>query len=73
MCKELHLVIEVDGITHDSKLAKDNRRTDELRQAGFNVFRFTDEEILTNIRGVAREIERIIDDIKPPPAPASGG
>jgi very-short-patch-repair endonuclease len=42
MCKELHLVIEVDGITHDSKLAKDNCRTDELRQAGFNVLRFTD-------------------------------
>ncbi len=59
--------------THDSKLAKDKRRTDELRQAGFNVFRFTDEEVLTNIRGVAREIERIIGDIEPPPTPASGG
>jgi very-short-patch-repair endonuclease len=73
MCKELRLVIEVDGITHDSKLEKDKRRTDVLRQAGFNVFRFTDEEVLTNIRGVAREIERIIDAIEPPPTPASGG
>jgi very-short-patch-repair endonuclease len=73
MCKELRLVVEVDGITHDSKLDKDKCRTDELRQAGFNVFRFTDEEVLTNIRGVAREIVRIIDDIKPLPTPSRGG
>jgi very-short-patch-repair endonuclease len=83
MCKELRLVIEVDGITHDEKLANDKRRTDELRQAGFRVIRFTDEEVLTNIRGVAREIEKYIDNItfpctpsgggQPPPTPASGG
>jgi very-short-patch-repair endonuclease len=63
MCKELRLIIEVDGITHDSKLEKDERRTDELRRAGFNVFRFTDEEVLTNIHGVASDIERIIAEI----------
>jgi very-short-patch-repair endonuclease len=66
MCKELRLVIEVDGITHDSKLEKDEWRTYELRQAGFHVFRFTDEEVLTNIQGVAREIERIIKEITSP-------
>jgi very-short-patch-repair endonuclease len=73
MCKELRLVIEVDGITHDSKLAKDNRRTDELQRAGFHVFRFTDEEVLTNILGVAKEIGRIVKDIEPPPAPPPAG
>jgi hypothetical protein len=35
----------------------------------FHVFRFTDDEVLTNIQGVAREIGRIIKDIEPPPAP----
>ena len=73
MCKELCLVIEVDGITHDSKLEKDERRADELRQAGFHVFRFTDEEVLTNIRGVAWEIEKIIDDMTSPCTPSRGG
>ncbi|MEN6321015.1 MAG: DUF559 domain-containing protein [Syntrophaceae bacterium] len=73
MCKELRLVIEVDGITHDVRLANDKHRTDELRQAGFNVLRFTDEEVLTNIRGVAREIGRIIDDITSPCTPSRGG
>jgi len=63
MCKELHLIIEVDGITHDTKLEKDELRTVELKQAGFYVFRFNDEEVLTNIQGVAAEIKRIINEI----------
>ena len=73
MCKELRLIIEVDGITHDTKMEKDERRTDELRQAGFNVFRFTDEEVLTNIQGVAGEIKKIIEEITSPGTPSQGG
>ena len=73
MCKELSLVIEVDGITHDNTLERDNHRDDTLSRAGFHVLRFTDEEVLTNIRGVAEEIERVIDAIKPPPAPPQEG
>jgi very-short-patch-repair endonuclease len=68
MCKELRLVIEVDGITHDIKLEDDKRRADDLRQADFHVYRFTDEEVLKNIHGVARGIEKIIKYIEPPPA-----
>jgi very-short-patch-repair endonuclease len=63
-------VIEIDGITHDYKLEKDERRTDDLRRAGFNVFRFTDEEVLTNIQGVASEIERIIKELTSPCTPS---
>jgi hypothetical protein len=29
----------------------------------------TDDEVLTDIQGVAREIARIIQNIEPPPAP----
>lgn len=73
MCKELRLILEVDGITHDYKLESDKQRDDKLRQAGFYVFRFTDEEVLTNIEGVMREIERIIEEIAPPPSPPPEG
>jgi very-short-patch-repair endonuclease len=73
MCKELRLVIDVDGITHDPKLEKDKQRTDELQRAGFHVIRFTDEEVLSNIHGVASEIEKIIVDLQPPPAPPPAG
>ena len=44
-------------------------QAEELQRVGFHVFRFTDDEVLTNIQGVAREIGRIIKDIEPPPAP----
>ena len=73
MCKELRLIIEVDGITHDTRLEKDKQRSNELRQAGFSVFRFTDEEVLTNIKGVATEIEKIIEAITSPCTPSRGG
>ncbi len=64
MCRELRLVIEVDGITHDFKSVQDKHRTDELTRAGYHVLRFTDEEVLTNIGGVAGEIERVIGEIR---------
>ncbi len=64
MCKEIQLVIEVDGITHDTKQAQDRRKTEELERAGFLVLRFTDEEVLTNIGGVASKIEQTVREIE---------
>jgi very-short-patch-repair endonuclease len=65
-CKELMLVVEVDGITHDNKTAfnKDKQREKELIEAGFNVIRFTDEEVLKNISGVKAELEKVISNIE---------
>ena len=79
MCKELRLVIEVDGITHDTKLDKDKQRTDEINRAGIHLIRFMDEEVLTNIQGVALAIENVIENLssvagkKPPPNPLQRG
>jgi very-short-patch-repair endonuclease len=75
-CKELMLIIELDGITHDDEVAlvKDNRREERLAKAGFKIVRFTDEEVLNNMDGVLSELERIIGEIEastplnPPPA-----
>jgi len=65
-CKELMLIIELDGITHDSEvsLVKDNRREERLAEAGFKIVRFTDEEVLNNMDGVVSELERIIGEIE---------
>ena len=42
MCKELMLVIEVDGITHEDEkvVLNDERRQAALEAAGFTVLRF---------------------------------
>ena len=66
MCKELKLIIEVDGITHsyEQTSEKDNFRQEELEKAGFKILRYTDEEILTSINGVQANIEAFIIGLK---------
>ena len=75
--KELMLIIELDGITHDNEvsLVKDNRREEWLAKAGFKIVRFTDEEVLKNMAGVISELERIIGEIEasPPLIPRQRG
>ncbi len=63
MCKELMLVIEVDGISHHSEEAikKDEIRQKALEAAGFTVLRFTDDEVLNNINAVHSYLEDWIE------------
>ena len=62
MCKELNLIIEVDGITHqdDEQLMRDKRRDLDLNEAGFTVLRFTDEMVLNRMDLVLTEIDNWI-------------
>lgn len=77
MCKELCLVIEVDGYTHgfEETVVKDTRKDRELAAIGIRVLRFADDDVLKNIHGVAKRIEDVIEEIETstPCAPASGG
>lgn len=66
MCKELKLVIEVDGITHtwEETIAKDKIKDEKLKEAGFVVLRFDDEDVLKNINAVIEEIDLKIEEIE---------
>jgi len=66
MCKELKLIIELDGITHqwEETSVKDEKRTKDLESAGFLVIRFTDSEVLNNMEGVIWRIEQVIEDLE---------
>jgi very-short-patch-repair endonuclease len=66
MCKELNLIIEVDGISHDHAEAviHDEIRQKKLEQAGFTVLRFEDEEVLQHINYVKDKIEDWIDEFE---------
>jgi len=59
MCKELLLIIEVDGITHtyETVTQTDKKRQSDLENAGFTVIRFTDDEVLKHINKVRLAIE----------------
>ena len=54
MCKELMLVIEVDGSIHQLEeiIKNDKIRQKALEEAGFTVLRFTNDEVLENINAV---------------------
>ena len=55
MCKELLLIIEVDGIIHDSEAAqmKDKKRDKDLEAVGFTVLRFLYFLVLNRMANVA--------------------
>jgi very-short-patch-repair endonuclease len=64
MCKELKLVIEVDGSTHQYEeiSEKDKQKTNDLERAGFKVIRITDEEVLKNMNGVMQAIGFVVEE-----------
>ncbi|MFI5203201.1 MAG: endonuclease domain-containing protein [Flavobacteriales bacterium] len=66
MCKELKLVLEVDGPIHDLEETKikDLKKDIELSAAGFKVVRFTNEQVLRQIGWVIDEIESVISEIE---------
>ena len=54
VCLELLLIIEVDGITHDSDEAqrRDEIRDKKLKEIGFTILRFSSWEVLNKITDV---------------------
>ena len=63
MCKELMLVVEVDGSIHQLEeiIKYDDIRQKALEHAGFTVLRFTNEEVLENINAVYNFLEDWIE------------
>ncbi len=66
MCMELNLIIEVDGLTHEweETLEKDKKKDVDLKEAGFIVLRFTDNEVLSQMHSVIEQIEEVISEIE---------
>jgi very-short-patch-repair endonuclease len=64
MCKELMLIIEIDGITHQWENVSKNDivRSEKLEEIGFTIIRFSDDEVLNDIKNVNQTICFYIDD-----------
>jgi len=56
ICYEKRIIIEADGGQHALETEKDEVRTQWLRSQGFSVFRFWNNEVLTNLDGVLEAI-----------------
>jgi very-short-patch-repair endonuclease len=64
-CKELKLVIEIDGGVHEDQQDYDKIRTEILEtQHDLVVVRFKNEEVLYKINKVIFDLKQIIDKIK---------
>ncbi len=65
-CLEPKIVIELDGSQHslEENAVYDSRRDAYLRQNGFEVFRFSDRELLVNSEGVLQVIYEYVEGNK---------
>jgi very-short-patch-repair endonuclease len=78
-CKSLHLIIETDGYSHQltEAIEKDIEKENRLKELGYFVLRFQDEEVINDIENVKLEIENTIKNIEdishPPLSPFKGG
>lgn len=75
MCKEIKLVIEVDGYSHrfEEVIRNDEEKQKALEKAGFTLLRFSDDEVLNAIKRVRQVIWDTIEKLQPPPSPSVRG
>jgi very-short-patch-repair endonuclease len=57
-CAQARLVIELDGRSHDDRAEYDAQRSQFFRDVGLTVMRVSNDDVLTNIDGVATAILR---------------
>ena len=56
VCRDAHLIVELDGASHEEREDYDARRTEVLECSGFRVLRFSNELVLTDPGEVAEAI-----------------
>jgi isoleucyl-tRNA synthetase len=65
VCLEKRLIVEVDGGYRSlpEVQVSDEQRTEILKESGFTVIRFTNEEVINNIDSVLREIITVLNSL----------
>ena len=68
-CPKLKLAIEVDGSIHikEDRIIHDIIRSDELSDYGVKILRFSNEEVLSDVKKVIEEIKEWISNKDVPP------
>ena len=66
LCRKAHLIIELDGYSHDMRQAHDTGRDHWLARNGYRVLRFTNSDVMENIEGVVQEIGRQLAHLPTP-------
>ena len=61
-CHQKSLIIEVDGDIHDHQIKEDKEREKALREYGFEIIRFRNEEVERNLYQVLAKIRRFCEE-----------
>lgn len=68
VCLERKVIVEVDGGQHTVHVQQDSERTAWLASVGYQVVRFWDHEVLTELESVKEVIRRsLTPHLNPPP------
>ena len=68
-CPDRMLVVELDGGQHLAQAEADQRRTAFLRELGYRVLRFWDNDVLAETDVVLQQIAEAVSDPHPGPLP----
>ncbi|MCX7810113.1 MAG: DNA methyltransferase [Leptospiraceae bacterium] len=64
-CKELGVVVEIDGDSHNEKMEYDAERDEYLKSLGLKVYHVRAEDVLNNIEGVMKFLETELTPLTP--------
>jgi very-short-patch-repair endonuclease len=75
LCPDARLIIEIDGGQHAVQTNRDAVRDAWLREQGFVVLRFWNNDVLTNLSGVLHRVAEVLRQPLPPSLtlPRKGG
>lgn len=69
VCLSARLVIEVDGLSHDAQIKYDAVREAFLKSQGFQIIRFSNQQVLEDAPAVAETIMHSIINVADVPRP----
>ena len=61
-CKDLKLIIELDGETHLFKTVPDRAREFKLKSLSYHIIRFKDQEVYEELEKVKKKLEKWVED-----------
>ncbi len=66
-CHDARMIVELDGATHstDEEIARDAARSAALAAQGFDILRFTNEDVYSNLDGVLETVRMRLMELRP--------
>jgi very-short-patch-repair endonuclease len=58
-CHSAKLVVGVDGMSHDDKVAKDAAKSKYIESQGYRILRVMNDDVMHDLDAVTREIARL--------------